>query len=175
MYVNKTEYTIEEVNESIFEDLLKQYHQPVYIYCYNILRNSHDAEDAVQDVFMKAFQSRRMIEINNHSAWLYKIAYNHCINKIRRKALIEFIPFTEKNRLENEMDQELHSDDEIHYILSKLNPKERAISVLRIIEERDFMEIGEILSISAQTARKRYERVKGKIQKILERRLQDEG
>ncbi|WP_438824010.1 sigma factor-like helix-turn-helix DNA-binding protein [Bacillus sp. JJ1773] len=47
--------------------------------------------------------------------------------------------------------------------------------VLRIIEDRDFSEIAAILDISSSTARKRFERVKVKIQKIIERRIQDEG
>lgn len=96
MYLNKTECSIEEANENGIEALLKEYHQQIYLYCYNILRKPHDAEDAVQEVFLKAYQSSKLMEINNYSAWLYKIAYNHCLNKIRRKALIEFIPFTEK-------------------------------------------------------------------------------
>ncbi|WP_057771447.1 RNA polymerase sigma factor [Cytobacillus dafuensis] len=174
MYVNRTECSIEELNENSFEDLIKQYHQQIYIYCYNILRNPHDAEDAAQEVFMKAYQSNRVEEINNHSAWLYKIAYNHCLNKIRRKTLIEFIPFTEKNRLKREVYHDQQSDFELNYILSNLKPKERAIIVLRIIEDKDFAEIATILDTSIPTARKRFERVKSKIQKLIERRIQDE-
>lgn len=173
MYVNRTEYRLEELNEETsIEELLNQYQQPIYIYCYNILSNPHDAEDAVQEVFLKAYQSKRMIEIDNQRAWLYKIAYNHCLNKLRRKSLIEFIPFTGK---EKESMNDSHNDFELNYILSKLKPKERALIVLRIIEDRDFSEIAMILGINAATARKRFERVKLKIQKIIERRIHDEG
>lgn len=174
MYLNRSEYSIEESDETRMEDLLKEYHQQIYIYCYNMLRNPHDAEDAAQEVFLKAYQSSRLMEINNHSAWLYKIAYNHCLNKVRRKALIDFIPFIDK-RGKEEIDNNQHRDFELEYILSKLKPKERAIIVLRIIEDKDFAQIAMILDISSQTARKRFERVKSKIQKIIERRIQDEG
>nr|WP_225942082.1 RNA polymerase sigma factor [Sporosarcina limicola] len=77
----------------MIEDLLSEYHQKIYVYCYNILRNTQDAEDAAQEVFLKAFQSKKLLEIDNRSAWLYKIAYNHCLNKVKRRNLIEFIPF----------------------------------------------------------------------------------
>ncbi|MEH6943945.1 RNA polymerase sigma factor, partial [Bacillus sp. JJ722] len=103
---------------------------------------------------------------------LYKIAYNHCLNKIKRKSIINFIPFTEKSRLEDSKDEE--TDFELSYILSKLKPKERALIVLRIIEDKDFTEIAQILGINIPTARKRFERLKLKIQLIIERRLQDE-
>ncbi|MEH7124399.1 RNA polymerase sigma factor, partial [Bacillus sp. JJ1773] len=118
MYINRAEYSIEGAEENIHEDLIKLYHHQVYTYCYNILRDHHDAEDAVQEVFIKIYQSKNISEINNHRAWLYKIAYNNCLNKIRRKALIKFIPFTEKDRLKKEPAYDQHSDFELNYILS---------------------------------------------------------
>lgn len=174
VYFNKLEYGIQEMNEISVEELLAEYHRQIYVYCYNILRNAHDAEEAVQEVFLKAYESNKIREIDNHNAWLYKIAYNHCINKVRRNALIEFIPFTEK-RPQKEIQYELHEDLELDYILSKLTAKERAIIVLRVIEDKDFADIATILNISASAARKRFERVKLKIQKIIERRVENEG
>lgn len=175
MYLNRTEYSIEESNENMIEDLIKEYHQKIYIYCYNIMRNPHDAEDAAQEVFLKAFQSSKLIEIDNRSAWLYKIAYNHCLNKVKRRNLIKFVPFIENNGLkENVSTSNQYEDFELSYILSKLKPKERALIVLRIIEDKHFIEIAEILAISTPTARKRFERIKLKVQKIIERRMQDE-
>ena len=176
MYSNKLEYSLQEMNEISVEELLAEYHRQIYVYCYNILRNAHDAEEAVQEVFLKAYESNKIREIENHSAWLYKIAYNHCINKVRRKALIEFIPFTEKNRPRENIQYEQQLEDfELDYILSKLTAKERALIVLRIKEDKDFAEIATILTISIPTARKRFERVKLKIKKIIEGRVENEG
>lgn len=175
MYTNVTEYRVEESKKSRIEDLLTEYHQKIYMYCFNILRNTHDAEDAAQEVFIKAFQSSRLMEIDNSNAWLYRIAYNHCLNKLKRRALIEFIPFIETNRMKKETSyRDQHSDFELSSILSKLKPKERALVVLRVIEDKDFTVIASILGITTSAARKRFERVKSKIQTIIERRLQDE-
>ncbi|MEH6943946.1 RNA polymerase sigma factor, partial [Bacillus sp. JJ722] len=69
MYTNITKHNIEELSEDSTEELIKEYHQKIYIYCYNILRNTHDAEDAVQEVFIKAFQSSKLMKIENKSAW----------------------------------------------------------------------------------------------------------
>lgn len=72
MYANRSEYRLEEFNdETGIEELLKQYQQPIYRYCYNILRNPHDAEDAVQEVFLKTYQSSKVMDIDNHRAWPY--------------------------------------------------------------------------------------------------------
>ncbi len=171
MYLNRAECSVKESKEQAIEELLRDYHQKIYLYCYNIMRSPHDAEDAVQEVFLKAFQSSKLLEIDNISAWLYKIAYHHCLNKVKRRNLIEIIPFMDTDRSIEEPES---SDFELSYILSKLKPKERALLVLRIVEDKDFAEIATILAISSPTARKRFERVKSKVQKIIERRMQDE-
>ena len=101
------------------------------------------------------------------SACLYKIAYNHCTNRINRRKIIPFVRHVEKydQRVQQE---EKDKDKELHHILAQLKPKERALIVLRIIEDKDFNEIASILGVSIPTARKRYERTKAKIQKLLE-------
>lgn len=97
MISKMTVHSLEDSLENkITTDLMKEYHQKIYIYCYNILRNPHDAEDAVQEVFFKAHQSNNLTTVANNGAWLYKIAYHHCLNQIRRKSLVKFISFTEK-------------------------------------------------------------------------------
>lgn len=173
MYTNMTDLKEAKVesDEVWFEELLNKYHRKIYYYCYNILRNIQDAEDATQEVFVKAFKSSNKNNINNCNAWLYKIAYNHCLNKLKRKSIIAFIPFIESDNI---ADIKIESNDfELEFILSKLKPKERALIVLRIIEDKDYSEVASILGISQQTTRKRFERVKEKIQKIIERRNND--
>jgi RNA polymerase sigma-70 factor (ECF subfamily) len=171
VYLNQVDCNLQESKEQVIEELLKDYHQKIYLYCYNILRNPYDAEDATQEVFLKAIQSSKLLEIDNKSAWLYKIAYHHCLNKVKRRNLIEFIPFMDTNRSIEETES---CDFELSYILSKLKPKERALLVLRIVEDKGFAEIATILEISSPTVRKRFERVKSKVQKIIERRMRDE-
>ena len=171
MYTNITDYKVVESDEVWMEDFLDKYHRKIFMYCYNILRNIHDAEDATQEVFVKAFKSSSKTKITNSNAWLYKIAYNHCLNKLKRKSIVTFIPFKEGYEIS---DESIESNDfELNFIMSKLTPKERALVVLRIIEDKDYAEIASILGISQQTARKRFERVKEKIQKVIERRNND--
>ncbi len=172
MLTNTTDYKVAESVEAWSEDLLNKYHRKIFLYCYNILRNIHDAEDATQEVFMKAFRSSSKNKITNSNAWLYKIAYNHCLNRLKRKSIVTFIPFKESDKISDGYIE--GNDFELDFILSKLNPKERSLIVLRIIEDKDFTEIASILGISQQTARKRFERVKEKIQKIIEGRTHNE-
>ncbi|MGN7478156.1 RNA polymerase sigma factor [Solibacillus silvestris] len=146
------------------ETMILSHYDKLYKYCYSILRNVEDAEDAVQDVFLKVIKSGNLSAIDNLNAWLYKIAYFHCINKLKRRRILSFVPFIESEnpmvKAENAMDEQLQN------ILSQLKPEERALIVLRIIENYSFEEIAAIMDKTAPTIRKRYERLKGKIKKL---------
>lgn len=145
--------------------LIEIYYDKIYKYCFSILRNAHDAEDAVQEVFLKAIKNGKFTSFENQNAWLYKVSYFHCMNKIKRTKLLAFIPFIENQNgsiaIENE------SDEELQYILARLKPEERALIVLRIVEDYSFEEIALIFEKPASTIRKRFERLKEKIKKIL--------
>ncbi|GAA0339513.1 RNA polymerase sigma factor [Bacillus carboniphilus] len=160
--------------ERPLEQLIRENHQPIFNYCYQILRNQQDAEDAVQEVFIKALMNYHPERIIHQKAWLYKIAYRHCLNKSKRNRLFQFIPFTEKYKSSHIHNDHSQNNLELDYILAQLKAKERAILALRIIEDRDYEEIGQILNINSATARKRFERVKLKVQKIIEGRMDHE-
>ncbi|WP_274310079.1 RNA polymerase sigma factor [Solibacillus daqui] len=146
------------------ETFISSHYDKIYKYCYSILRNVEDAEDAVQEVFLKAMKSNNLSSINNPNAWLYKIAYFHCMNKLKRRKILSFVPFIESENTVNIVENML--DEQLHNILSQLKPDERALVVLRIIENYSFEEIAAIMDKPAPTIRKRYERLKEKIRKM---------
>lgn len=152
-------------NAENMETFISSHYDKIYKYCYSMLRNVEDAEDAVQEVFFKAIKSGSLTSIENPNAWLYKIAYFHCINKLKRKKLLSFVPFIESENtaivIENTQDEQLQ------HILNQLKPEERALIVFRIIEHYSFDEIAAIIDKPAPTIRKRYERLKEKIKKML--------
>lgn len=76
--------------------------------------------------------------------------------------------------VEDQLNSHNWIDIELDWILSKLKPKERALIVLRIVEDKNFNDIASIMDISSSTARKRFERIKAKIQRIIERSVENE-
>ena len=148
------------------ELLIEGYYESIFTYCYRILRNRQDAEDVTQEVFISALESGKMPAIENKNAWLYKIAYYKCMNKVKRSKLLYFLPFTEKR--EANLIYEDEDESGLQAILVQLKPPERALLVLRIVEGQSFDEIGAIMNISTATARKRYERLKVKIKRLIE-------
>lgn len=156
---------IKEENKEI-ELFVQVHYDRIYKYCFRILRNIQDAEDAVQEIFMKAINSGKLSKVENESAWLFKISYFHCLNKIKRQRILAFIPFTDQN--DSSLVVENQYEDELQFILVRLKPEERVLVVLRIIEGYSFEEIALIIEKPSATIRKRYERLKAKIKSILE-------
>ncbi|MEC0172419.1 RNA polymerase sigma factor [Paenibacillus graminis] len=153
--------------------IVAAFQQPVYRYCCRLLGNRQDAEDAVQDILVKAYQSlRRYKPTVGFSAWLYRIAWNHCLNLLRRQRLQTrimrfFRPEAVSAGPEQLMDKRLYSPA-LSAALAQLSLEERNILVLRVFEELTFQEMGEILNSSPNALHKRMERIKQKVRASME-------
>jgi RNA polymerase sigma-70 factor (ECF subfamily) len=65
--------------------IIHRFQKQIYLYCYYLLRNEEEAKDATQDIFIKGLVSiNRFVYTVSFSAWLYKIAKNHCTDLIKR-------------------------------------------------------------------------------------------
>lgn len=143
-----------ELNEAI-----TLYGQNLMRYCHNILCDYHEAEDVVQMTFVKAYQKRHQFRSGSSlSAWLYRIAYHHCMDILRKRKLLFFLPKQENDH---------HMSEEVKEALAKLSTMERALIFNRIIEERDYKELEVIYNLPAATLRKRYERARKKLSEQL--------
>jgi RNA polymerase sigma-70 factor, ECF subfamily len=156
-------------NTELFEYVVECWQQPIFRYCLHMLGNRHDAEDAAQDVFVKAFEKLRLYRYDtSFSAWLYTIAYHHCINLIGKKKMLKaLLPFigwftAEKNTETDQDERELRPD--LKLALASLTVNERTLLFLRVLEDKPFDEIALILDTNAANLRKKYERLKRKMQ-----------
>lgn len=136
-----------------------------------MLRDRQEAEDAVQDIFIKAYKVlHKKSMITFEGPWLYKIAYNHCLNIIRRRKLLEFISFSEElaDKTPSTEDELLENtlSEELSYALSLLSVEQRTVILLRGLEEMDYERIGVILNKKPENIRKIHERAKRKLQSI---------
>lgn len=154
------------------DNLIQEHGQKIYNYCYNMLRNRQEAEDAMQEVFIKAYNNMsRMDDMKSVAAWLYKVAYNHCLNIIRRKKLFFFVPINDDVRIKGAKCS-IGADNEFSELLtamlSKLPAQDRSVLILRVIEEKSYDEIAAIFGKKPEAVRKQYERAKKKIKEYLE-------
>lgn len=164
--------TIQEGNTGQYALIVKAFQQPIYRYCYRLLANRQDAEDAVQDILVKAYQSLHQYKRSVHfSAWLYRIAYHHCLNLLRKRRVHKHVmriirPETVSASPEQELDNQLYKPSLVA-ALSGLSLDERNLLILRVFEEKTYAEISEILKISPNALTKRMNRIKQKVQKAM--------
>lgn len=152
--------------------IIEEYGQKIYKYCYHMLRNKQEAEDAAQDIFIKIYSNTsHMNEIKSVSSWLYKVAYNHCLNIIRRRKLLFFVPHNEDLKIKTmnySADNESEFSEQLTSILSQLSAQDRSVLIFRVIEEKSYDEIAAILNKKTDAIRKQYERVRKKVKVYLE-------
>lgn len=151
-----------------YTEIIRSFQKQIYIYCYYLLGSKEEAEDAVQDIFIKGLKNIRNFSYTvSFSAWLYKIAHHHCMDLLKKKnkSYKFWTNFKQEQAYEQSHRQAYEYDDFIHELLEKLTMDERRILLLRSIEEYSFDEIASIMELKPTTVRKKYERLRKKLLK----------
>ncbi|HEY0782565.1 MAG TPA: sigma-70 family RNA polymerase sigma factor [Thermoanaerobaculia bacterium] len=79
-----------------FELLVAAHQDRLLRLCEHLLGDREEARDAVQEVFLKAFRKAAdFLPRGQVYTWLYRIATNHCLNKLRRRRLVRFVRWEE--------------------------------------------------------------------------------
>ncbi|MEK3884661.1 RNA polymerase sigma factor SigJ [Paenibacillus sp. PL2-23] len=154
------------------EHLYSQYRGLLLTLAYQMTGEWSDAEDVVQDVFLKAFHAQPPGLKEESKAYLCKMVVNRCrdLHKSARKRreryvgewLPEPVPTSEDGPLEQIMRDELLSYATM-VLLEKLSPAERAVFVLREALGIDHAGIARIIDKSEMNCRKLFSRAKGKL------------
>ncbi|MHC1747928.1 MAG: RNA polymerase sigma factor [Cellulosilyticaceae bacterium] len=149
-----------EGGEEVLEYAMDVYGQALLRYCHNILCDYEDAKDAVQLVFIKAYNNRKSFQKGTKlSAWLYRIAYTTCIDMLRKRKwhIFQTVPVVNEEYMSETLQQ----------ALLKLSGEERALIFSRVVDAKSYAELEDIYQIPQSTLRKRYERAKNKLAKTL--------
>jgi RNA polymerase sigma-70 factor (ECF subfamily) len=142
-----------------FAALVEQYEKPVYNVALRMLRNSEDARDIAQTVFMKAYQN-----LSNYDpqykfySWIYRMAINESLNILRVRGR-NAGPVDERLPEEGAGPSELLAEEQTRELVleavERLKPEHRAVIVLRYFVDRNYEDMGEILGIDAKTVKSR--------------------
>lgn len=134
------------------------YGQPLLRYCHHILCDYHEAQDAVQMTFIKAWERRTQFSGGSLKAWLFRLGYTASIDLMRRKKRWFTAPPTESTQGNSD-----YISGELRAALFTLSPEERALVFGRVMEGLSYDELSERHGTAAATLRKRYERARKKL------------
>ncbi len=157
--INKTDEQIVVLtlkNQDYYLCLMKRYEAKLLNYILKISNISReDAEDILQEVFIKAYQNLNDFDLNfKFSNWIYSIAHNATISAFRKKKVRpQTVSWEDKdlnNILESTLDVENTSLQKLTYkqilkIINQLPLKYKDVLILKFMEGKDYREISDIL------------------------------
>ncbi len=156
---------------ALFELLVRRHNQRLYRATKAILKNEEEAEDVMQEAYVRAFVKLDQFAGNaRFSTWLTKIAVYEAIGRLRRHKRREEISDTMKGRDNPERTvQDLQVRAAIEGAVETLSPIYRAVFVLRDVEELSGAETAECLGIAEETVKTRLHRARLLLRRRLER------
>ncbi|WP_050613685.1 RNA polymerase sigma factor SigW [Bacillus testis] len=169
-------------DHNAFGEIVEIYKDKVFQLCYRMLGNRHEAEDMAQEAFVRAYVNIHSFNIKRKfSTWLYRIATNLCIDRIRKKkpdyyldaeiagteGLDMYSQIPSSTKKPEEEVESLELQDTIQKEILKLPEKYRTVIVLKYIEELSLKEISEILDLPIGTIKTRIHRGREALRKQL--------
>jgi RNA polymerase sigma-70 factor (ECF subfamily) len=140
-------------NGASFSQVIEKYQQPVYNLCYYMLRNTAEAEDATQEVFLRAYTKIDSYnEKHKFSTWLFSIASHYCIDRLKRPQINlvgwEKLAFglTDKNFQPELSLIKSETSAEIYNLIDTLPPDYRSVVILKYWYAMPLQEIAETLN-----------------------------
>ena len=171
----------DETNENLetaLAAMVDQYATTLYRVAYSVLRNAEDAEDAVQEAFLRVLRHRDTLgEVRDQRVWLIRIVWNIGLDRKRRvKTRPETDDVAELERVlpAGGLSAEERAAAAQHHayvlgLVETLPDKEREVLMLSAFEELSSVEIASVLGITESSVRSRLFRARNLMSKLLER------
>ena len=147
-----------------FELFINQYRDRLVKHAFYRLGDLEDAEDIVQDVFVKVYSQELFLKLENPASYLYKMTVNACCDFMRKQqsklAMQQYFEKEEYPVLENEAIRNLTMKEEflrINKILQLLPEEQAEVVRFRMIDELSFKEITAILGKPESTIKSRFQ------------------
>jgi len=191
--VNKGRYdhiSDQELLERFYSDhdnawlgvLLERYTLLLLGVCMKYLKNEDDARDSVQQIFLKVIQELHKYKVEYFKSWIYMIAKNHCLMKLRDKQSKTPAELNEKliSAKAEETDQQLLQQNDHTYAvmeeaLKELNTEQRQCVTLFYLQRKTYQEIHEITGFSMLQVKSYIQNGKRNLRILIERKLKEDS
>lgn len=165
-----------------FRLLVERHTRSIYSVAYRMTGNQQDAEEILQETFLRAYRSLHRFELRSSFAtWLYRIAVNRALDFLKAKKMTDAYQIADQAE-ENERavqvpstnpgpERQLLSSEarqKIAHAMGQLTPAERAAFTMRHMEGRSIEEISKTLNVRASAAKNSIFRAVQKVRQELE-------
>lgn len=161
--------------------LLQRYTLLLLGVCMKYLKNEEEAKDSVQQVFLKVIQELHKYKVEYFKSWLYMVAKNYCLMKIRDKQgkipaeltdkmLAAPEELTDKKMLE----QNDHTLELMETAIQELNTEQQQCVILFYLEKRSYQEISDTTGFTLMQVKSYIQNGKRNLKILIEKKQQDE-
>jgi RNA polymerase sigma-70 factor (ECF subfamily) len=147
-----------EGDQVAFATLFEQYHAPILNYLHRMVGDRAMAEDLTQDTFIKAYNALPSTRPDlAFKPWLYRIATNTAISQLRRRKIVQWIPFLpgHDHASEQSIERSVGRRQDIEQTLSKLPQHYASALLLRHYQGLSLAETADALGITENAAKLR--------------------
>ncbi len=167
----------QRAEDAAISALVDQYAAALYRVAYSVLRNPSDAEDAVQEAFLRVLRHRHALgEVRDHRVWLIRIVWNIVLDRKRRAKtrpetddvaeLVRVLP--SKGLSAEELASAAQHHARVLACVEQLPGKEREVLLLSAFEELTSVEIAAVLDITESSVRSRLFRARNLMAGLLD-------
>lgn len=184
------ELTDQELLEQFYADhdnewlgiLLQRYTLLLLGVCMKYLKNEDEAKDSVQQVFLKVIQELHKYKVEYFKSWLYMVAKNHCLMRLREKQGKITAEINEKltAQPEEETDRQLLVSNDrtlaiMEEALQELNPEQRQCVTLFYLEKKSYQEVSDATGYSLLQVKSYIQNGKRNLKIMIEKRLSEKA
>ena len=149
--------------------------------CMKYLKNEEEAKDCVQHIFLKAITELPKYKVEYFKAWIYMVARNHCLMRLRgRQGKIpveikeqHFAAIYEEPNKQNHVEKDLLLQD-MEQALEQLNPEQKLCITLFYLEKKSYQEIAETTGYSLLQVKSYIQNGKRNLKIMLEKKIHPE-
>lgn len=140
--------------------------------CMKYLNNEEDARDSAQQIFLKVISELHKYKVDYFKSWIYRIAKNHCLMKIRDNKnyveLDEHIIPAEKESIYNDSIEKDKLLSKMQDAIQQLNPEQRQCVNLFYLQKKSYAEIAEIAGLNLQQVKSHLQNGKRNLKLMME-------
>ena len=163
-----------------FGELFQRYTHLIFGVCMKYLRDEENAKDSVMQIFEKLYDDLNQLEIHNFKSWIYTVAKNHCLMKLRKgKTILKEEVLYRKNAQSDFMELaiEIHHNgekeqeekfDQLHKAIGLLNDEQRECIELLYLQNNSYKQVADITGYSMKQVKSHIQNGKRNLKNYLE-------